>query len=151
MIVGALSRKLSAAVSALLNILVIKIKEAVDDPYMPRFIKNLIDLLIDAIYPDVAEDIKEEIFSAIHPSKPVEHGSAPMCYRPNGGRSDGCCDQCCCAPFPIHEPVKRSDPSDQNCCVVCCCGLCYPNCYFDNTCHFFELQTEIFQKRKPVK
>lgn len=114
---GALSKKLSAAIAAILNILVVKIKEAIDDPYMPRFVKNSIDLIIDAIWPDVSDNIREEILEFAHPDKPFDHGEP------------GCCGTCC---GPMEPAPLPPNPNDDHCC--CCQGCC---CEMDCTCYYY--------------
>ncbi len=138
LVVSHLSKKLASAINALMNIIVIKIKDGIEDPYMPRWVKRMIDTLIDAIWPDVAEDIKEELFAFAHPRKPVDHGEPPCCFQQCPATCCFVCDNCCCAPFPKSVPVQRSGLEEHHCCTMCCCGLCYPACFFEfKDCTFF--------------
>ena len=106
LLVAALAGKMSKAISYLMNIVAVKIKDGLDDPYMPRCVKGWIDAVVDAVWPDIAEDLREAIFQLAHPAPPIDHGEAPCCA------GNSCCSCCTCC-------GGGGGGSEADCC--CCC------------------------------
>jgi hypothetical protein len=115
LLVGALAKKLVSLVGEMMAIGLVKVKEAVDDPWMPRFVKRAIDAIIDALWPDVTDNVKDAIFASVHPNPPVDHGEPPSL-----------CACCCCVPRGA-IPVDTA-PTPENDTGFCCCGPCARAC-----------------------
>jgi len=74
-----LVEKYNAIFDYLMNMILVTIKEEADDPYMPRFLKRMVDGIIDAVWPGIRDEIKCRVMAEFMKDNPLAHGEPPCC------------------------------------------------------------------------
>jgi hypothetical protein len=64
------------------GIILATLKEMADDPYMPRFVKSMVDDVIEAFWPGVKNEVRTQIITGIVNNQPLAHGEKKCCLFP---------------------------------------------------------------------
>lgn len=74
--------KLDGLFESAMSVVLIKTKEAADDPYMPRFVKGWVDAIIDSVWPDVKCEVRDAVITGIRTDVTIFHGEPTCCGNP---------------------------------------------------------------------
>jgi hypothetical protein len=79
MLLRGLLDKYNSVFEYVMNVLLVTLKEETDDPYMPRWFKELVDTIIDSLWPAAKDAVRGQVLIGVEEHRVFAHGEKPCC------------------------------------------------------------------------